>query len=168
MFDKEMSEDERKIAKKLFKDWVKKQIKDISEKYIIEWKTISSAFMFIPAESVFAELHTHHYEIIEFAQNNKVNIVSPSTLMAMLTIVMIARKSFETQKQAKVIQTELWALSTEFNRFTNRRGKFTKDFKTVGRDIDDIDITSDKIIKKFDNIEKLEFKDVDNKLEDLT
>lgn len=168
MFDEELSEDEKKLAKKLFKDWVKKQIKEISEKYIIDWKTIDSAFMFIPAESVFAELHTHHREIIEFAQNNNVSIVSPSTLMAMLTIVMIARKSFETQKQAKVIQTELWALSTEFARFGDRWGKFTKDFKSVGKDIDAIDLTSGKISKKFDNIEKLEFKDDKNALEDLS
>jgi len=159
MFDNNLTEEEKKTAKKLFKSWVKTQIQDISKKYIIKWKTIDSAFMFIPAESVFAELHTHHYEIIEFAYKHKVNIVSPSTLMAMLTIVMIAKKSFETQKQAQVIQTELGALSTEFGRFTLRWGKFTKDFNKVGSDISDINITSDKIIKKFDNIEKLEFDD---------
>ena len=166
MIDSNLTAEERKIASKLFKDWVKNQITDISQKYIIDGKTIDTAFMFIPAESVFAELHTHHYDIIEFAQNQRVNIVSPSTLMAMLTIVMIARKSFETQKQAKLIQTELWALSSEFGRFKDRRWKFTKDFKKVWTDISDIDITSLKISKKFDNIERLEFKEGPKSLEE--
>jgi len=168
MIDTDLSIEERKAATKLFKDGVKKQITDISEKYIIDGKTIDSAFMFIPAESVFAELHTHHYDIIEFAQNKRVNIVSPSTLMAMLTIVMIAKKSFETQKQAKVIQNELGALSSEFGRFGDRRGKFTKDFHKVGKDISDIDITSTKISRRFDTIENLEFQDDPQVLEPIS
>jgi DNA recombination protein RmuC len=157
MFEEWLSAEERTAAKKLFVSWVKKQIDDISSKYIIHEKTLDSALMFIPAESVFAELYTNFFEIIDYAHSKWVNIVSPTTLMAMLTIVLIAMKSLETQKQAIIIQRELGWLSIEFNRFVDRRWTFTKDFDKVHSDVTGIDITNKKIISKFASIEKLEF-----------
>lgn len=157
MYDDNIGLDEREQARKLFRSWVKKQIDDIGSKYIIEWKTTSSAFMFVPAEAVFSELHTNHFDLVEYAHSKSVNIVSPTTIMAMMTIILSAHRSMETHKQAQIIQIELGKLSTEFGRFKDRWWKFTKDFDKVWKDIKDIDMTNDKIMKKFDSIESLEF-----------
>lgn len=166
MYHEKLSKQEKDEFKKLFISGIKKQIDDISSKYIIHGKTIDSALMFIPAESVFAELHTHYFDIVEYAHSKRVNIVSPTTLMAMLTIILISMKSQETQKQAKIIQSELWWLSIEFNRFADRRGKFTRDFEKVHNDVSLIDVTNKKIIWKFESIEKLEFSNNIEKLRD--
>jgi len=115
--------------------------------------------MFIPAEAIFAEINAYHPKLIEYAHSKSVSIVSPTTLMAMLTIVATAMRSLETQKQAQVIQVELGKLSTEFGRFETRWNKFTKDFKSVGKDIDDIDVTNRKIISRFSSVENLELDD---------
>ncbi len=148
---------QQKLAKKDFFNAVKKQIDEISSKYNIPDQTLWNSFMFIPSESIFASINTWFYDLIDYAQNKKVSIVSPTTLTAMLTIVLSTIQSQKTQEQALIIQSELWKLSLEFKRFYERRGKFSKDIKTVHKDIDNIDITSSKIIWKFDKIENLEF-----------
>ena len=159
MTDKNNSIEEKKEAEKLFIIWIKKQIIEISNKYIISWKTLEQAFLFLPAEAIFAEINAYYPNLIDFAQKNNISIVSPTTLMAMLTIVANAIRSLETQKQAQVIQTELIKLSEDFWRFETRWNKFTKDFKSVWKDIDDIDITNKKIISRFWWIERLELEE---------
>ena len=159
MNNKDLDESTRKEAEKLFIIWLKKQIVEISSKYIISWETLEQAFLFLPAEAIFAEINAYYPQIIEFAQKNNISIVSPTTLMAMLTIIANAIRSLETQKQAQVIQTELAKLSQDFGRFETRWNKFTKNFKSVWKDIEDIDITNKKIISRFWWIERLELEE---------
>ena len=85
MMDNDASESERVAAEKQFRLDIKKHIKDISEKYIIENETADGAIMFIPAEAVFAEIHAHQPALVEEAQRARVWMVSPTTLMAVLT-----------------------------------------------------------------------------------
>lgn len=159
MNDKSLWELERKESEKLFIIWIKKQITEISSKYIIQWETLEQAFLFLPAEAIFAEINAYYPQVIEFAQKNNISIVSPTTLMAMLTIIANAIRSLETQKQAQVIQTELSKLNQDFGRFETRWNRFTKDFKSVWKDIDDIDITNKKIISRFSAVERLELEE---------
>ncbi len=159
MTNPDSSKSDRKEASKAFVVAVKKQIIEISSKYIIKDTTLEQAFLFLPAEAIFAEINAYYPQLIEFAQKNNISIVSPTTLMAMLTIVANAIRSLETQKQAQVIQTELSKLSDDFWRFETRWNKFTKDFKSVWKDINDIDITNKKIISRFWGIERLELEE---------
>ncbi len=154
--DKNLSPEKRKDYEKMFVLSLKRQIDDISKKYIIPNETVDQAFMFIPAEAIFAEINAYHNNIIEYAHSKNIYLASPTTLMAMLTIILAINKNIETRKEALVIQEELWKLWIEFSRFENRWNKFTKDFKTVWKDIDDIDYTNKKIISKFCSIDKLE------------
>jgi len=153
------SKSDKKEASKLFIAAVKKQIIEISSKYIIKDTTLEQAFLFLPAEAIFAEINAYYPQLIEFAQKHNISIVSPTTLMAMLTIVANAIRSLETQKQAQVIQSELSKLSDDFWRFETRWNKFTKDFKSVWKDINDIDITNKKIISRFWAVERLELEE---------
>ena len=76
---------ERKSLQQQFRQDLQKHIKDIAEKYIIPNETADGAVMFIPAESIFAEIHANYPDIIAISQRLKVWLVSPSTLMAVLT-----------------------------------------------------------------------------------
>jgi len=76
--------------------------------------------MFIPAESVFAEIHAHYYELVEEAQKARVWMVSPTTLMAVLTTARAVLKDSATRKQVHIIQDHLIALSRDFERFQKR------------------------------------------------
>ena len=104
MVNKDISKLEREMYEKKFKIDVKKHIDDIKNKYIIPGVTSNQAFMFLPAEALFAELNAYHQDIIEYAYKNRVWITSPTTLMSMLTVVETVVKNMERDKYAMIIQ----------------------------------------------------------------
>ena len=85
---------------------LKKHIDDIKNKYILFNETGDQAFMFVPAEAIFAEISAHHEELIEYASKNKVWLVSPTTLMSTLSMIQMVVRNLERDKQAKVIVEE--------------------------------------------------------------
>ena len=85
MTDLALGDADRAAAERQFRQDIKKHIKDIGEKYIIPGETSNGAMMFIPAEAVFAEIHGHYPELVEEAQRARVWMVSPTTMMAVLT-----------------------------------------------------------------------------------
>ena len=156
MTDKNSSRDVRNSYEKLFIVDLKKHINDIATKYIIPGETTSEAIMFLPAEAIFAEINAYHPEIINYAYNKKVWITGPTTLMSTLSIISMILKNMQKDKYAKVIHDELSKLSVEFTRYKDRWERFAKEVKNVNSRIDDIQITSDKISKRFDYINKVD------------
>jgi len=165
MIDKNFSEYERKSYEKEFKRNVRKHIKDISDKYIIENETSNQAIMFIPAEAVFAELNAYHSDLIEMSRKEKVWIASPTTIMSVLSTVQIVLRNIEREKYTSIIHRELKKLSVEFRRYKERWDSLSNDIKKVSDDVDKIHITSNKIEKKFDNINKVKIEEINK--EDL-
>jgi DNA recombination protein RmuC len=165
MIDKNFSEIERKSYEKEFKRNVRKHIKDISDKYIIENETSNQAIMFIPAEAVFAELNAYHSDLIEMSRKEKVWIASPTTLMSVLSTVQIVLRNIEREKYTSIIHRELKKLSVEFRRYKERWDSLSNDIKKVSDDVDKIHITSNKIEKKFDDINKVKIEKINR--EDL-
>lgn len=111
MFDNSLNDIEKSVAKKQFKADIKKHVDDIASKYIIPHVTSDGAVMFIPAEAVFAEIHAYHPEIINYAMNKRVWLVSPTTLMAVLNTARAVLKDVEMRKQVHIIKDELSKLS---------------------------------------------------------
>jgi len=156
MIDKDLSVEERKTAHKDFETNVKKHINDIKDKYIITNETSDQVMMFIPAEAIFAHINAYHYKLVEYAQQNRVWLVSPTTLIAQLSTLQILIRNSEQQKYAKVIQENLLGLSTEFGRYKDRWDKLSKHIDTVSKDVKDIHITTDSIGQKFDRIAQVD------------
>ncbi len=152
MTDKSKTKEERLAFEKLFVNDLKKHINDISTKYIIPGETSDEAIMFLPAEAIFAEINAYHPEILNYAQSRKVWITGPTTLISMLSIISMVLKNMQRDKYAKVIHEELGKLGIEFNRYKDRWERFAKDVKNVNSRIDELQITSDKITKRFDYI----------------
>ncbi len=152
MSDKDKSETERNLAEKNFVKDCKKHIDDISSKYIIPNVTSDQAFMFIPAEAVFASINAYHYEIIDYAQKKNVWLVSPTTLMSTLTTVQAVLINMQRDRYAAQIHEHLNLLSVEFARYKQRWDKLSRNIDTVSNNVKDIHITTDKISKKFDDI----------------
>lgn len=152
MVDKKKSDVERSLAFKQFKLDVKKHIDDISYKYIIEGETSSQAMMFIPAEAVFAEINAYHQDLVEYAYKKRVWLTSPTTLIATLTMILMAFQNIERDKYTSIIHEELNKLGIEFTRFKERFDKLSKSILTVNKDVEAFTITTDKIKKKFDTI----------------
>ena len=156
MVNRDISKVEREMYEKKFKMDVKKHIDDIKNKYIIDGITSNQAFMFLPAEALFAELNAYHQDIIEYAYKSRVWITSPTTLMSMLTVVQTVIKNMERDKYAVIIQKELSALSLEFARYKERWDSLQRSIDRVSKDVKDVNITTEKITSKFESINKVE------------
>ena len=155
MFDA-ASPAEKLVAEKQFKADIKKHVDDISSKYIIADVTSDGAVMFIPAEAVFAEIHAHHSDVVDYAMQRRVWIVSPTTLMAVLNTARAVMKDVETRKQVHIIKDELGKLGKEFGRFDERMKKLADHIRQAHEDAQDVRTTSQKISKRFTSIEQVE------------
>jgi DNA recombination protein RmuC len=160
MIDPKIEEILRERARKEFKQNIKKHIGDIADKYIIPGET-TQAILFLPAEAIFAEIHAYHSDLVEQARNRNVWLVSPSTFMALLTTIQAVLRNIETQKQAKVIQEEIFKLSQDFGRYKTRWGKLSNHIDQVSKDVRDINVTTEKISNRFEKIERVELENLE-------
>lgn len=155
-YERMVSDEADRISPAMFKADVKKHVDAIASKYIIPGVTSEGAMMFVPAEAVFAEIHARHRDVVEHAQRQRVWIVSPTTLMAVLNTVRAVLKDVETRKQVHIIQNELGKLGKEFGRFDERMKKLAEHIRMANKDADDVAITSKKISERFQSIERVE------------
>ena len=156
MFDSSSSEAAQNLAEKQFKLDIKKHVDDIAAKYIIPNVTSDGAVMFIPAEAVFAEIHAYHPEIIDYAMNKRVWLVSPTTLMAVLNTARAVLKDVEMRKQVHIIKDELGKLSKDFERFDVRMKKLADNIRQAHENAQDVHVSSQKITNRFKQIERVE------------
>ena len=158
MTDRNISKSERESYEKMFKLDVKKHIDAISSKYIIDGVTSNQAIMFLPAEAIFAEINAYHPDVLNYAYSKRVWITSPTTLMSTLTIISMILKDMERDKYAKVIHNELNKLGIEFGRYKERWAHLSKSIETVTKDVQSINTTTDKITKRFEEINNVDIK----------
>ena len=156
MFDDSLAPAERDAARRQFKTDVKKHVDDIAAKYIVEGETSDGAVMFLPAEAVFAEIHAYHPELVEHAQKKHVWITSPTTLMAVLNTARAVIRDSETRRMAHVIKDELGKLAKDFARFDERMKKLATHIELASKDVGEVRISSDKISRRFQQIERVE------------
>ncbi len=156
MYDKRLSETEQAAAERQFKLDVKKHVDDISSKYIIPNETSDGAVMFVPAEAVFAEIHGYHQDIVDYAMQKRVWIVSPTTMMAILNTARAVIKDVETRKQVHIIKDSLAKLSKDFSLFDVRMKKLADHIRQAHEDAEKVQITSQKITRRFQQIEAVE------------
>ena len=156
MFDRDASEASRSIAQKQFKGDVKKHIDDIAGKYIAPPETCEGAVMFVPAEAIFAEIHAYHSDLVDYAMQKQVWIVSPTTLMAVLNTARAVLKDLETREQVHIIKNELSKLGKDFVRFDERMKKLADHIRQANQDVEEVHISSRKISQRFARIDAVE------------
>ncbi|MES9837113.1 MAG: DNA recombination protein RmuC [Candidatus Thiodiazotropha sp.] len=156
MLDDQLPESERLQAQRQFRGDIKKHMEDIASRYIIPGETSDGAVMFIPAEAVFAEIHAHFPDLVEEAFRKRVWLVSPTTMMAILTTARAVLKDAATREQVHIIQDHLRALSKDFDRFQTRMDNLARHIGQAHQDVSDVNISARKISNRFEKIEKVE------------
>ncbi|HRJ22972.1 MAG TPA: DNA recombination protein RmuC [Thauera sp.] len=159
MFDADAGGLERRAAQTAFRADVRRHIDAIADKYILPGVTSDGAVMFLPAEAVFAEIHAYHPELVAHAQQRRVWIVSPTTLMAVLNTARAVLKDVETRKQIHVIQDALGKLAKDFHRFDERMAALARHIEQASRDVQDVQTSSRKISAHFQKIESVQLED---------
>ncbi|NVK17113.1 MAG: DNA recombination protein RmuC [Methylocystaceae bacterium] len=161
------TDQDKTLAIRTFKADVLKHIKDISEKYIIPGETAESALMFLPSESIYAELHANFVDVVEKSYKAKVWIVSPTTLMATLNTVRAVLKDARMREEAGRIQKEVMTMLEDVSRLDDRVAGLERHFNQSVDDIRKIRISTDKVTKRGERIEEIQLGD-DSPAEDLS
>ena len=132
-------------------------VRAIAEKYILEGETADSALMFLPSEAVYAELHANFSDVIRQSFEQRVWIVSPTTLMATLNTVRAVLKDVRMREQAGVIRRELSLLHKDVERLETRVGNLDRHFGQAAKDLDEIRISATKAGGRARRLEAFEF-----------
>ena len=162
MYSSDLTREQQEAARRQFRNDCLKHIKDIAGKYVSAPETSEFAYMFIPAEAVFAEIYGHFDDVIDFSYKNHVYIVSPTTLMAYITAIKAIYLGQSKNERVVEMQTELQKLAMEFERFNTRWTAITKDFEKVNSDIQNVDTTARKIMGQFRKIDNVELDSIEN------
>ena len=148
-----------KAAEAQFRRDTVKHVQDIAERYLVPGETLDTAFMFVPSESVFADIHERFEDIIQRAHRARIVIVSPSLLMLSVQVVMSLLRDQRMREQAHVIQEEVIRLMEDVGRLDDRVRKLQMHFGQANKDIDDILISTRKVTGRGQRIEAVEFSD---------
>ena len=151
------SEEEKKVATQRLRSDVMKHVSDIAEKYLIPGETQDTALMFVPSESVYAEIHDGFDDVIQKAYRARVVLVSPSLLMLAIQVMQQILKDARMRDAADQIRTEVLNLGDDLTRLRDRVSKLQKHFSDANEDIRQILISADKIEKRAGRIEELDF-----------
>ncbi|MDJ0638137.1 MAG: DNA recombination protein RmuC [Paracoccaceae bacterium] len=139
---------------------VKKHIKDISEKYILDGETADGALMFLPSEAVYAELHANFPELVREGFAARVWIVSPTTCMATLNTMRAILKDARMREQAGAIRRELSLLHSDVDRLTTRVSNLDRHFGQAAKDIDEIKISAEKAGRRALRLDRFDFEEL--------
>ncbi len=139
---------------------VRKHIRDISEKYILEGDTADGALMFLPSEAVYAELHARLPHVVREGFAARVWIVSPTTCMATLNTMRAILKDARMREQAGAIRKELGLLNADVERLGERVGNLDRHFEQARKDVEQIRISSEKAGKRAGRLHNFDFEEL--------
>jgi DNA recombination protein RmuC len=151
------SDEEKRAASQRLRADVLRHVNDIAEKYLISGETQDSALMFVPSESVYAEIHDGFDDVIQKAYRARVVLVSPSLLMLAIQVMQQIMRDARIRDAADQIRNEVINLGDDLGRLRERVLKLQKHFGDVNEDVRLILISADKIEKRAGRIEELDF-----------
>ncbi len=153
------TDEERKQASARLRSDMARHVADISEKYLIPGETQDLALMFVPSESVYAELHENFDDLLQKAFRSKVVIVSPSLLMLAINVIQSIQKDARMREAADKIHAEVGHLMEDLKRLQERVLKLQQHFGQANEDVRQILVSAEKVEKRGTRIRDVEFDD---------
>ncbi|HEY4141898.1 MAG TPA: DNA recombination protein RmuC [Pseudolabrys sp.] len=151
------TDEERKLAVARVRQDIGKHVADIAGKYLLPGETQDIALMFIPSESVYADLHEQFDDLVQKAQRSRVMIVSPTLMVMAIQVIKQVRKDAEMREAADQIRTEVGMMMKDVSLLSDRVRKLQGHLNQTNGDIDAILISTGKIEKRAGKIEGLDF-----------
>jgi len=153
------NEAERKDAHAQVRTPIAKHIDDIASRYFVPGETQDIALMFIPSESVYAQIHEHFDDVIQKAHRARVMIVSPTLMVMAIQVIKQVRKDAQMREAVDQIRTEVAYMMKDVGLLGDRVNKLKSHFGQTTKDIEDILTSTGRIEKRADRIEALDFED---------
>jgi DNA recombination protein RmuC len=151
-----ISEPEIRAAEARLRKDVMTHVKDISSKYLLPGETHETAIMFVPSESVYADLYERFEDVIQRAHRERVIIASPNILMLLIQTLQAVFKDAAMREQAGLIKREVGALLDDVGRLKERVLDLQRHFGQATGDLEKLGLSADKITKRAHRIEQVD------------
>ncbi|AQZ53073.1 DNA recombination protein RmuC [Martelella mediterranea] len=151
------SDEAARAASQRFRRDLETHLRDIASKYLLPGETQDTAFLFVPSESIFADIHEHYEAVVQRAHAMRVVIVSPTLLLLSIQVVQAVMKDQRMREQAHLIQGEVANLLADLTRLNERVAKLENHFNQARQDVETIRISTGKIARRGERIATLEF-----------
>jgi DNA recombination protein RmuC len=151
------NDEQREIAARRIRQDVTRHFTDIAERYLIPGETQDLALMFVPSESVYAELYDRFDDMIQKAYRAQVVLVSPSLLLLAIQVMQQIQKDARMREAAYEIRTEVGHLMQDLGRLHERVLNLQKHFGQANKNIAEIVTSSEKVARRGGRIESMEF-----------
>jgi DNA recombination protein RmuC len=157
------SQDEgsRKMAETRLRGDMAKHVKDISEKYLLSGETHETAILFVPSESIYAEINESFDDVVQKAHRSRVILASPNVLMLLVQTMQAIFKDVAMRDQAHVIKAEVGKLMEDVGRLKDRASDLRRHFELANTDLEKLGVTADKISKRGTKIESLDLSETE-------
>ena len=152
----------RDTARRSLEADVKKHIQDIAAKYIIPGETAESAILFLPSESVYAEINIQLPRLVAASRKARVYMAGPDNLMLILHTVRAILRDARMHEAAGLIQAQVDMMMQDVGRLEDRVGKLATHFAQAEKDISDIQTSTRKITSRGDKIAEIEVMDAES------
>ncbi len=146
----------RKAGAAQLKADINRHVQKIADSYFLPGETQDIALMFVPSESIYADLHEHFEDVVQKAMRARVVLVSPSLLMLAIQVVQAIVKDARMREQAHLIQAEVRLLMDDLGRLRERAHNLQRHFGQTASDLDQLLVSTDKLTKRAAKIEALE------------
>jgi DNA recombination protein RmuC len=166
-FREAQTDEARRAAGQRLRQDISKHVSDIETRYFLPGETQDVAMMFVPSESVYAELHEHFDDLVQKAFRARVLLVSPSLLMLAIQVMQAIVKDARMREAAETIRAEVGKLMDDVGRLRDRALNLQKHFAQASDDVSQVLISADKVAKRGARIEALELDEADTARDDL-
>ena len=155
-FREAQNDEAKKLAMVRVRGDIGTHLKDIADKYIVRGVTQEIAVMFVPSESIYADLHEFFDDVIQKAQRARIMIVSPSLLMMAVQMLQVIVRDSQMREQAHLVQMEVGKILDDVNRLRDRVTKLDTHFRQAQEDIVHITTSADKVARRGEKITSME------------
>ena len=132
---------------------IKKQAKDIQDKYIFPPYSTDFAIMYLPTEGLFAEIIRRPGLVQEIQAKNRVVITGPTTLAALLNSLQMGFRTLAIEKRSSEVWNILEAAKREFNNYGGVMDKLRKQLDTAQKTVTDAEVRTRAINRTLKNVE---------------
>lgn len=147
--------DGAETARKALSTFVRQQAKTIRDNYVAPPHTSDFAFLFLPTESLYAEMMARGGLAEELQRGYRVTIAGPSNFLALLNIVQMGFRTVAIEQRSKEVWHTLSAVRTEFGKFGDVLGRAQKKIQEASNTIDEARGKTTTIARKLKDVELL-------------
>ena len=135
-------------AEKALTSTIEKFAKDISEKYLEAPHTTDFGVMFLPIESLYAEVLRHPGVFETLQRKYRITVTGPTTMSALLNSLQMGFRTLAVTKRSSEVWKILEAVKTEFGKFSDQLEKVDKQLSTAKKSLEDLRSTRTNVMQR--------------------